>query len=136
MQCCRCSAQEAPLKTPEEIRSTFRSRLSALGASQAEFCSIADVTTAQLSRFINGAKATDLASVQHMDRTLVRLERLAARVFPVPIDFANSDAVRRLLGQGRDIRVLVDGMDSVSRSCMVSGGLHALAGWSPTLEAV
>ena len=122
------------MPTPEHIRTTLKGRISSLGVSQSELCGITDTSTAQLSRFINGARGTHLQDLQRIDSILSGMERLAATLAPVPIDFRNAPIVRELVSKmnkgALDIRIIDT---SVSPAFMhhAVGGLSALAGSVP-----
>lgn len=122
------------MRTPEQIRSTLKTRLVALGVSQAEFCDIAIVSDAKLSRFINGARGTHIRDLQRIEHTLAGLERLAAKCTPIPINFADYMAIRRLLDQEYQIVWLVSGADNPR--FRFEGGVAVLAGWAPAAVVV
>jgi hypothetical protein len=119
------------MPTPETIRTTLKNRISYLGVSQSELCGITDTSTAQLSRFINGARGTHLQDLQRIDSILSGMERLAATLAPVPIDFRNAPVVRELVSKmnkgALDIRI-IDTSASPAFMHHAVGGLSALAG--------
>jgi len=123
------------MPTPEHIRTTLKGRISSLGVSQSELCGITDTSTAQLSRFINGARGTHLQDLQRIDSILSGMERLAATLAPVPVDFRNAPVVRDLVSKmnkgALEIRI-TDLSVSPSFVQRAVGGLSALAGSAPT----
>jgi predicted transcriptional regulator len=85
------------MPTPEEIRATLKQRLETLGVSRATACEIVGVSTAQLSRFLNGATGTDLDDLQRIHLLVNAMESLQQQAAPIPVDFTHIEAIRDLL---------------------------------------
>jgi len=123
------------MPTPSEIRNTLKDRMDKINVSQSDLSRITGISNPTLSNFVSNRFEPPLQTLQNLHKTLSGMERLAATLAPVPVDFRNAQVVRDLvskMNQGAlDIRI-IDTSVSPRFTHHAVGGLSALAGSAPT----
>ena len=119
------------MPTPSEIRNTLKDRMDKINVSQSDLSRITGISNPTLSNFVCNRFEPPLQTLQNLHKTLSGMERLAATLAPVPVDFRNAPVVRDLVSKinrgALDIRI-IDTSVSPAFTHHAVGGLSALAG--------
>jgi hypothetical protein len=72
-------------------------KLDALNITAATWCSLSGISSAKWSRAINGQVGLTGQELIQLSRFVEELDALVGGLDPVPVDFRNVDAIRRIL---------------------------------------
>jgi transcriptional regulator with XRE-family HTH domain len=109
---------------PSEIRESLKDRIGAINLSLSELARISGMNTSTLSHFIAGRFTPPNDELQRMHQILSRMERLADRCRPVPINFKDAELIHILLAKLDSNLLAITVMDPDR----LTSGLSVLAG--------